>query len=157
MCNHVVTHGGVPTEASVQDSIEREIHIDAPVERVWSLLTEAEHLGSWFADAGAEIDLRPGGELTLRWEDDGTAKGRVERVEEPTAFAFRWGRIGAADETDSTLVEFTLSAADSGTRVHVLESGFASLADGPALYESHSEGWAVELGHLIEHAGRVAT
>ena len=47
------------------DQIERETTIAAPVERVWSLITEAEHLGKWFGDAGAEIDLRPGGALRL--------------------------------------------------------------------------------------------
>ena len=43
----------------VADRIEREITIAAPIERVWSILTEAEHIHGWFADA--EIDLRPGG------------------------------------------------------------------------------------------------
>ncbi|MCW2748125.1 MAG: hypothetical protein JWP10_1267, partial [Nocardioidaceae bacterium] len=30
------------------ETIEREISIEAPVDRVWSLITEAEHLGTWF-------------------------------------------------------------------------------------------------------------
>ena len=64
----------------MQDTIEREVQIDAPVEHVWALLTQAEHLGTWFGDAGAEIDLRPGGMLSLSWEEHGTAHGRVERV-----------------------------------------------------------------------------
>jgi uncharacterized protein YndB with AHSA1/START domain len=50
----------------VPDQIERETVINAPVERVWELITEAEHLGRWFGDAGAEIDLRPGGAMILR-------------------------------------------------------------------------------------------
>jgi uncharacterized protein YndB with AHSA1/START domain len=45
------------------DRIERKALINAPQERVWELLTEAEHLGRWFGDAGAEIDLRPGGRI----------------------------------------------------------------------------------------------
>lgn len=148
----------------MQDTIEREIHIDAPVERVWSLLTEAEHLGTWFGDAGAEIDLRPGGDLTLSWHNERGEKGRVdhrgrvERVDEPNLFAFRWGRQAGYDEAESTLVEFTLSPADSGTRVRMVESGFASLpgAEVQAWYESHAEGWEIELGHLTEHAGQAA-
>jgi uncharacterized protein YndB with AHSA1/START domain len=40
------------------DRIEREIAIAAPIERVWELVTEPEHVGRWFGDAGAEIDLR---------------------------------------------------------------------------------------------------
>ncbi len=37
----------------VTDSIEREVAIAAPVDRVWALLTQAEHLALWFGDAGA--------------------------------------------------------------------------------------------------------
>ena len=72
------------------DRIEREITIAAPVERVWSVLTEADHIAGWFADAGAEIDLRPGGALVMRWEEYGIARARVEAVEPPRRFAYRW-------------------------------------------------------------------
>ena len=57
-----------------QDSIEREVTIEAPVERVWSVITEAEHVGRWFGDAGAEVDLRPGG------RDDGALGERRHRA-----------------------------------------------------------------------------
>jgi uncharacterized protein YndB with AHSA1/START domain len=43
----------------VPEQIERETVIAAPVERVWALLTEAEHLGRWFGDAGAESTCGP--------------------------------------------------------------------------------------------------
>jgi transketolase C-terminal domain/subunit len=60
--------------------IERETVIAAPVERVWALLTEAEHVGRWFCDDGAEIDLRPGGAMVLRWTEHGTTHARVVDV-----------------------------------------------------------------------------
>jgi uncharacterized protein YndB with AHSA1/START domain len=137
--------------SGTSDRIEREITIAAPVERVWELITQPEHVGRWFGDAGAEIDLRPGGALSLHWEEHGTVTGRVERVEPTTAFAYRWemGDAGA------TLVEFTLSATGDGTRLHVAESGFASLQTTPekrrAWYDDHVQGWGIELGHLDEH------
>ena len=81
-----------------QDSIEREVTIEAPVERVWSVITEAEHLGRWFGDAGAEIDLRPGGEMTMRWESGDTARARVEAVEPPRRFAYRWFHYSHGDD-----------------------------------------------------------
>ena len=144
----------------MQDTIEREVEIAAPVDRVWALVTEAEHLGTWFADAGAEIDLRPGGELSLTWAENGTSRGRVERVEPPHTFVFRWASVGEFSEENSTLVEFTLSEHDGGTRVHVLESGFASLPKSPEEQAAHhagnTEGWKIELGHLADYAGRVA-
>ena len=117
-----------------QDSIEREVTIEAPVERVWSVITEAEHLGRWFGDAGAEIDLRPGGELTMRWESGDTARARVETVEPPRRFAYRWFHYSHADDggehtpANSTLVEFTLTPEGAATRLRVVESGFAALA-----------------------------
>jgi uncharacterized protein YndB with AHSA1/START domain len=147
-----------------EDRIEREVLIDAPVERVWALITQAEHLGTWFGDAGADIDLREGGELELRWQKHGTTRGRIERVEEPAAFAFRWAPYedpGGAEPVNgnSTLVEFTLVAEGDGTRVRVVETGFASLDTSPDQqahnYEANSQGWSLELGELVDYATRV--
>lgn len=148
----------------VPDQITREITIDAPVERVWALITQPEHLGAWFADAGADVDLRPGGALTLRWEEYGEQTARVEAVEPPRRFAFRWRANHLADATEltpetSTLVEFTLTEAGAGgTRVSVLESGFSGLLGPDAgrtqSFEGNTRGWAIELGHLAAHAER---
>lgn len=148
----------------MEDRIEREVLVDASLERVWSLMTEPEHLGSWFADAGAEIDLRPGGDLTLRWAKYGAVRGRVERVEEPHAFAFRWetGGTGGDELTpeNSTRVEFSLSGSGDGTLVRVVETGFESLAlddeKRHARFADNTEGWRQELGHLVEHSAKVA-
>src|SRR5688572_4099280 len=95
----------------VPEQIEREIVIDAPLEVVWGIVTEPEHVGSWFGD-GAEIDLRPGGEAILSWEKYGSFRARVEKVEPPHSFSFRWARPAGVEPRagNSTLVEFTLSA-----------------------------------------------
>jgi len=142
------------------DSIEREITIGAPRERVWSLLTSAEHLGSWFGDAGAEIDLRPGGRLELRWEKYGTVRGEVDVVEPPERFAFRWPADHEAGfvEGNLTRVEFTLAAAAEGTVLTVVESGFAALRYGDPIvrHADHVQGWGKELGELRELAEGVA-
>jgi uncharacterized protein YndB with AHSA1/START domain len=146
------------------DTIERGIVIEAPVERVWNLLTEAEHLGRWFGDAGAEIDLRPGGALILRWTEHGTVHGRVERVEPQRLFAYRWAPYrdpGGVEPVagNSTLVEFTLSAEGDGTRVRVVESGFATLDCSEEARDANAEanrkGWALELDDLRQHAQNV--
>ncbi|MGH2823591.1 MAG: SRPBCC family protein [Thermoleophilaceae bacterium] len=147
-----------------KDRIERDVLINAPVERVWALITRAEHLGTWFGDAGAEIDLREGGELELRWVKHGACRGRIERVDEPTAFAFRWSPYtdpGGAEPVNgnSTLVEFTLVEEGDATRVRVVETGFASLDTSPDQqaknYQANSEGWSLELGELADYATRV--
>ena len=119
----------------VPEQIERETVIAAPVERVWSLLTEAEHLGRWFGDAGAEIDLRPGGAISLTWDEYGTVRGRVVDVEPLKRFSYRWAVLRESQsepvEGNSTLVEFTLEAEGDGTRLRVVESGFDTLFADP--------------------------
>ena len=147
------------------DQIEREVLIDAPMERVWELVTQAEHLGSWFGDAGAEVDLRPGGAMQLRWSEYGTSHGRIEAVEPQRRFAFRWAPFkdpSGVDPTEgnSTRVEFTLAEEGDGTRLRVVESGFAMLdcseEQRRSNLEGNTEGWRVELSELQEYATRVA-
>jgi uncharacterized protein YndB with AHSA1/START domain len=149
----------------VPDVIERDTVINASVERVWELITRPEHVGSWFGDAGAEIDLRPGGEMVIRWADHGTTHGRVVSVEPHTRFSYRWAPFKdlGGDEPvagNSTLVEFTLRAEGDETRLRVVESGFRDLAvpeDRQAENaEGNREGWRLELGDLSDHARRVA-
>src|SRR5919199_2049266 len=109
--------------------IERTISIDAPVDVVWAVVTEPEHIRGWFSDA-VELELRPGGALVLRWDGSAPVRGRVERVEPPRRFSFRWV-AGEGDELtgdNATLVEFTLHPEGGGTRLTVVESGFRDLA-----------------------------
>ena len=149
----------------VTDQIERETVINAPVERVWALITEAEHLGRWFGDAGAEIDLRPGGAMVLRWTDHGTSHGRVVAVEPHTRFSYRWApfKDPGGDEPvegNSTLVEFTLEADGDATRLRVVESGFATLDTSEAQrannHKSNTDGWQHETDELRRYAEKVA-
>lgn len=138
----------------VPERIEREVVIAAPIERVWEVVTRPEHVGSWFGDAGAEIELRPGGAMTITWVEHGTCHATVERVEPPHAFAYRWARPAhqAVREGNSTLVEFTLEAQGGQTRLRVVESGFRGLeisAEEQARYaEGNTEGWMMELDEL---------
>jgi uncharacterized protein YndB with AHSA1/START domain len=132
------------------DRIERTVELAHPPDKVWAALTTAEGLGAWFGDE-ATIDLRPGGAAQLRWADGSTVEMRVERVEEPTVFGFTW-QIDELSESDPrrTYVEFTLEAAGAGTRLTVVETGFAQLPEEAyrKAYDGHVQGWARELGEL---------
>lgn len=139
------------------DRIERETFIEAPVERVWEVVTEAEHVGRWFGDAGATIELRPGGPMTLSWEEHGTANAVVEAVEEPSRFAFRWA-LEAGEEVRpgrSTLVEFTLAPEAGGTRLRVAESGFSALdlseEERAEKFGDNTEGWQIKMREVAEY------
>jgi uncharacterized protein YndB with AHSA1/START domain len=134
------------------DRIERTVQIAHPPARVWDALTTAEGLGAWFGDE-ATLDLRPGGLGRMTWTSGESTDLRVERVEKPKVFGFTWQVFGVpGDDPRRTYVEFTLVANGTGTRLTVVESGFAQLPDDayPRAYEGNVKGWALELGELIE-------
>ena len=133
------------------DRIERSVELAHPPAKVWAALTTPEGLSAWFGDK-ATIDLRPGGAAQLTFRSGLTVDMRVERVEEPVVFGFTW-RLPDLPEDDPrrTYAEFTLEAVGGGTRLRVVETGFAQLPDDSrrTTYDSHAEGWARELGELV--------
>ena len=136
----------------VSDSIEREVILPVPPARVWAALTQPDQLGAWFG-THASIDLRPGGEIVFTWDGSsgprGSSRGVIESVEPTQRLAFRWQ--ASPDDAPMTRVEFTLEPHAEGTRLFVVESGFASLRPELRTRESHEEGWQRELGELAQY------
>ena len=109
------------------DSVEREVLIAATPEVVWSVITEPEHISRWFSD-DADVDGHVGSDGTLTWKPGGRGGRkdvdlivpiRVVEAEPFRRFCFRWNHPqGAApDESNSALVEFSLSEESGGTRL----------------------------------------
>lgn len=135
------------------DRIERVVELSHEREKVWAALTTAEGLGGWFGET-AEIDLRPGGAGMLKWSGGHEAVLRVERVEEPGVFGFTWPVHGLPeDDPRRTYVEFTLEPVDGGTRLRVVESGFAQLPGEvhATAFEGNTSGWAREVDELAAY------
>ena len=132
------------------DRIERSLELAHPPETVWAALTTADGLSAWFGNE-ATIDPRPGGAGRMTFASGVSVEMRVGRVEEPRVFGFTW-RIPDLPDDDPrrTYVEFTLEPVPAGTRLQVVETGFAQLPDEirRQTYDSHAEGWATELGEL---------
>ncbi|MEU4953510.1 SRPBCC domain-containing protein [Streptomyces lavendulae] len=131
----------------IQDRIERETLIEAPLERVWSLVTEP---GFWVAEPEqvAGTVAREGESVLAKNPQYGDFPVRVEKVEPPTYVAYRWASAFPGEELrgdNTTLVEFTLTPEGDGTRLRVVESGFAALAGAEELrakaLEDNTGGW----------------
>lgn len=146
----------------VPDQISHEIVIDAPLARVWALITEAEHIRAWFAFDGAEIDLRPGGTLLLRWREHSESRTVIERIKPRRLLSWRWTHTAETEprEDNSTLVEFTLTPEGDGTRLRVAESGFRALnlpeAKRAERFAENSQGWREETAELRTYLERQA-
>ena len=145
----------------MDDRIEQEITINAPLDRVWQLVSEP---GWWVPSTITEpVDHTPGHQVVRESEKWGRFPVEVVRVDPKNYAAFRWAsQTPGADlgPGNSTLVEFHVApAADTAAnavRVKVVESGFAALNVPESVREQawkdNTGGWEMELGSLRERA-----
>ena len=146
---------------ALTDRIEREIVVAAPPERLWEILTRPEHIARWFM-MESQVDLRPGGTMALTSEEFGKFQGVVETVDPPRVFSYRWARHPDTPvaEGTATMVEFTLTPEGDGTRLRVVETGFASTdavrVDQERHAEANSQGWLQVLDTVRRYAEQTA-
>ena len=139
------------------DQIEREIIIEAPVDRVWSLVTEF----AFGLPEGelAKHDLQEGTVFQAQYPEVGRYPLRIEKIEKARALSYRWASAFPGEEPragNSTLIEFTLTPTGKSTRLHVVESGFASLDARETIrnkaFDDNTSGWRKELDTLKQRA-----
>ena len=146
----------------MQDRIEKEIVVKAPVERVWTALTDHREFGTWFrvrlegpfgvGQVTRGAIMEPGYEGWPFW-------AIVRVMDAPRHFAFDWPSLPDARPEDAakpgvtTRVEFRLDPVAGGTRIRLSESGFASLPSGLALTKlrDNDGGWAIQIGRIKAH------
>ncbi len=132
-------------------AIERKLELDRSPAEVWRALTDPTEVAGWFGDS-AEFGLHPGDEGWFGWREHGKFAMRVEEFDPPRRFAWRWARTADVplDQTESTLVEWTLiPREDGGTTLLLKESGFTD----EAYRRLNVDGWSEELGHLRSYLG----
>ncbi|MCC6209010.1 MAG: SRPBCC family protein [Gammaproteobacteria bacterium] len=149
---------------SSTDRIERSIVINAPRERVWRALSNAEEFGSWFGANLKGQTFAPGkrarGQNTACGHEDVWFDIVVERVDPQDLFSYRWHPYAidpAVDysQEESTLVTFTLTdAPGAGTLLTVVESGFDRVPSNRRLeaFRMHGSGWDAQLNNIARHA-----
>jgi uncharacterized protein YndB with AHSA1/START domain len=138
----------------MNDKIEQEITINAPINTVWKVVTNPSQ---WFGDK-AELDLKEGGKGTVSWEQFGDCPLEVIKMEQPNYFSFAW--IAPDKETRSvgqqTLVEFNLSEEDGVTKLLLTESGYGDQLFGEeqkkSLFAKHISGWGHFTKQIKKHA-----
>lgn len=135
---------------TLADRIERTMVLPAQRQRVWEAVTKPEQLARWFGVV-SDMDFRVGGTIQFTWENEPCPyPGRIEVIEKPQRFAFRWPSYAVSHPNvtfttaPSTLVEITLEEHAEGTLLTLVESGFASLPEPVPAEEakrSNFDGW----------------
>lgn len=151
--------------SNVSDTIERDVLIAAPAEKVWDVVS----IPGWWINDGSALDLSRIERITedqaiVHHPEHGDFLVERLEVDPPRAASFRWMVSGAEgrridvpeDQLLYTRVSLTLTPESGGTRLSVVESGFAAAAvDERArrrAYEGNSEGWEIELGVIRAYA-----
>lgn len=143
-------------------SIEREIHVDAPPEVVFEVISQPEHIREWWH---AETDLQstPGATGELVWGDAGDPEAMVVPItvvasEPPRLFTFRWTHPAGETPVDgnSLLVTFELVPSGSGTLLRLTETGFRErgweIAVLEQQYREHVVGWDTFVPSIAAYA-----
>jgi len=143
---------------AVQDKIEREIVINAPVQRVWELVSEP---GWWIGDGdrSAQRRWKEGDVDIIEDPKYGRFPLQVVAIEPPSYVSFRWVADGEGEHGpvgSSTLVEFWVREQDGGAIVRVVESGFASMPNPVEAIEGNTKGWIFQLDVLKASSERGA-
>jgi uncharacterized protein YndB with AHSA1/START domain len=141
----------------MQDRIEQQVVINAPLDRVWELVSTP---GWWVPTATEEPPNRTPGHQVIR-ESAKWGRFPIEVVDmQPQNYAaFRWAsQFPGADLApgSTTLVEFFVTETGDTVTVKVVESGFAAL-DAPekvrqAALRDNTGGWESELTGLVKRA-----
>lgn len=130
------------------NKVEREIQVDAPIERVFSLVSEP---GWWIEDGPDRVVTHEGDVTVVELPRYGRFPVLPVSSDAPRHVAFRGGAPGQ-EASDGALVEFFLSEHEGGTLLRVVESGLPHGED-----EHHRvDGWGIELAAAKGRAEGVA-
>lgn len=143
------------TTVANENEIRCEMTLKAPVEKVWSALTTPEGWTGWFSQ-GVKGKFAVGETLTLDFGPYGECFALVAEMDPMTNFAYRWHPgedcpIDKYPESEMTTVRFTLEPAAAGTKLTMVESGFAGLPldRRASALNANTGGWKSELVKIV--------
>ena len=145
----------------MQNRIEKQIDLKAPVARVWRALTDYREFGAWFRVA-IEGPFEPGkparGRITYPGYEHVIWQVVIQKMEPERLFSFTWHPYAVDPKTDysnetPTLVEFRLEPIATGTRLTLTESGFENI---PAhrraeAFRMNEGGWTEQMKNIETH------
>ncbi len=150
----------VPATTST-DRIEVQATFDVPQSRVWSAITDVKQFNAWFG-VMLTSPFRPGttvsGKLAVAGFEHLVMSIWIEQLEPERLFSFRWHPYAIEEGVDytsepTTLVSFTLEDVPGGTRLALVESGFAALPESrrAKAFAMNERGWGIQLENIRKH------
>jgi uncharacterized protein YndB with AHSA1/START domain len=139
------------TARSQAESISFDFDLNHAPEKVWRALTDPVLLAEWLLPV-LDLELEPGAAFTFKAQPqpgwDGTVNCRFIEIEAHRKLSWRWV-VGDID----TVVTFTLTPTESGTRLSVVQSGFKP--DQKQNVAGARYGWKMMGAKLVDMLARI--
>jgi uncharacterized protein YndB with AHSA1/START domain len=139
------------TEPSQSESLSFEFELNHAPEKVWRALTDPALLAEWLLPV-VGLELEPGAAFLFKTQPhpgwDGTVNCRFVEIEPLRKLSYTWS-VPFLD----TVVTFTLTPTDSGTRLSLVQSGFKP--DQKQNFGGARYGWKMMGGKLLDVLGRM--
>jgi uncharacterized protein YndB with AHSA1/START domain len=143
-----------PSKPGTHEIVVEEMFPHAP-ETIWKTLTTGALIGRWFMMEPTGFKPVKGARFTFKTKPagawDGTIECQVLEVIPNERLAFSWksgheGNVGYGSPLD-TMVTFTLTRVERGTRVRLVHSGFM-LPRNDSAFRNMSDGWTKVLPRI---------
>jgi uncharacterized protein YndB with AHSA1/START domain len=139
------------TAPSQTEAISFELDLHHSPEKVWRALTDPALLAEWLLPV-VDLKLEPGAAFAFKAQPqpgwDGIVNCRVLEIEAHRKLSCTWV-VGDMD----TVVTFTLTPTASGTRLHLVQSGFKP--DQKRNFAGARYGWKLMGGKLVDLLARI--
>ena len=124
-------------------TIERQIRIDAPRERVFDLLASPDEMRRWFRPSAFEPRVGGRAEFAFPFDDEvSITRGEITTYDPPQRLAYTWSWQSAPSA--HTEVTFDLADEDGATLLRLTHTGFVD--EEPA--RGHEKGWTYWMERL---------
>ncbi len=154
----------------MNDRIEKQIELKAPISRVWRALTDYREFGEWFRvklDGPFVQGQVSRGNMTYPGYEHVKWEAVVQKMEPERLFSFTWphpksldaGEYSADYSNDpTTLVEFRLERTKNGTLLLLTESGFDQLPGDLRLeaFRRNESGWMEQMKNIETYVAKAA-
>lgn len=147
----------------MENRIEKQIEIAAPVSRVWKALTDYREFSAWFKneiDRPFEAGKTSIGNFSKLGYDGLKVAFQIQAIEPERYFSYRWHPYPVQPEIDyskeePTLVEFTLEPKGAGTLLTVVESGFENVPEyrRAEAFRMNTGGWTKQMENIKTYVG----
>lgn len=136
------------------DCLQFEFDLRHPPAKVWRALTDPVLLTEWLLPV-VELKLEPGARFTFKTQAfpgwDGTVSCKMLEIDAPRKLSYAWV---VGDMEIDTVVTFTLTPTESGTRLGLVQTGFKPSQKQAAGGQRY--GWKMMGERLIELLARQA-